>query len=44
VQKIENKIRLIFKKKLKGDRVDWLALVAQKNDLVRFFPSEGRHV
>ncbi len=40
VQKTADRIKLVFKKKFKGDRVDWLALVAQKNDLARFFPSK----
>jgi adenylate kinase len=40
VKKTVNKIRLAFKKRFKGDRVDWLELVAKNNDLGRFFPQK----
>ena len=38
-KQIINKIGLIVKRKLKGDKVDWLELVANKGDLAKFFPS-----
>ncbi len=36
---IINKIGLILKHKFKGDKVDWLELVANKGDLAKFFPN-----
>jgi adenylate kinase len=36
-KKVINKIKAIFKKRFQNDKVDWLALVAQKNDLAKFF-------
>lgn len=36
---ITNKIGLISKHKFKGDKVDWLELVANKGDLAKFFPN-----
>lgn len=37
---IINKIMLAIKRKFKGDRVDWLNLVANKGDLAKFFPNK----
>lgn len=37
---IINKITLAIKRKFKGDRVDWLDLVANKGDLADFFPNK----
>lgn len=34
-----NKIKLALKKKPKSDNVDWLGMVAKKNDFARFFPN-----
>jgi adenylate kinase len=34
-----NKVKLILKKKSKGDNVDWLGMVAKKNDFAKFFPN-----
>lgn len=34
-----NKIGLILKHKFKGDKIDWLELVANKGDLAKFFPN-----
>jgi adenylate kinase len=34
-----NKVKLALKKKSKSDYVDWLGMVAKKNDLARFFPN-----
>jgi adenylate kinase len=39
VQKTMSKIKFIFKKKFVSDKVDWLSLVANNNDLSKFFPS-----
>jgi adenylate kinase len=40
IKKTVNKIKLIFKKRFKDDKVDWLELVAKNNDLARFFPQK----
>ena len=37
---IVNKIMLILKNKFKGDKVDWLDIVASKGDLAKFFPNK----
>lgn len=37
---IINKIILALKNKFKGDKVDWLDMVANKGDLARFFPNK----
>lgn len=34
-----NKVKLALKKKSKNDNVDWLGMVAKKNDFGRFFPN-----
>ena len=34
-----NKVKLALKRKPRGDNVDWLGMVAKKNDLARFFPN-----
>lgn len=34
-----NKIKLILKKKFKSDNVDWLVMIAKKNDFAKFFPT-----
>jgi len=34
-----NKVKLALKKKLKSNNVDWLGMVAKKNDFARFFPN-----
>ncbi len=34
-----NKVKLVLKKKLKSDSVDWLGMVAKKNDFAKFFPN-----
>ena len=38
-KQITSKIGLILKRKFKGDKVDWLELVASKGDLAKFFPN-----
>ncbi|MEM2160113.1 MAG: AAA family ATPase [Candidatus Nitrosotenuis sp.] len=40
---IINKIGRILRRKFKGDKIDWLEMVAQKGDLARFFPNKGRY-
>lgn len=37
---IVNKIKLVLKNKFKGDKVDWLDIVAGKGDLAKFFPNK----
>jgi adenylate kinase len=37
---LSSKIGLILKRKSKGDKIDWLELVASKGDLPRFFPNK----
>ena len=37
---IVNKIMRILKNKFKGDKVDWLDIVASKGDLAKFFPNK----
>jgi adenylate kinase len=37
---ISSKIGLILKRKFKGDKIDWLDMVASKGDLPRFFPNK----
>lgn len=37
---ITKKIGLILKNKFKGDKVDWLDIVARKGDLAKFFPNK----
>jgi len=37
---IVNKIMRILKNKFKGDKVDWLDIVANKGDLAKFFPNK----
>lgn len=37
---ISSKIGLILKRKFKGDKIDWLEMVAKKGDLARFFPNK----
>lgn len=37
---IINKIMFAIKRKFKGDKVDWLDLIANKGDLARFFPNK----
>ncbi|QLH08341.1 adenylate kinase family protein [Candidatus Nitrosotenuis sp. DW1] len=34
-----SKVKRILKKKSKGDNVDWLGMVAKKNDFAKFFPN-----
>lgn len=34
-----NKVKLALKKKSKNDNVDWLGMVAKKNDFAKFFPN-----
>ena len=34
-----NKVKLILKKKFENDNVDWLGMVAKKNDFAKFFPN-----
>lgn len=34
-----NKVKLALKKKSKSDHVDWLGMVAKKNDFAKFFPN-----
>jgi adenylate kinase len=34
-----SKVKLILKKKFRGNDVDWLGMVARKNDFARFFPN-----
>ena len=38
--KIISKIRMIIARKSKGDKIDWLELVAKKGDLAKFFPNK----
>ncbi|MFM8658405.1 MAG: adenylate kinase family protein [Candidatus Nitrosotenuis sp.] len=35
-----NKMKLILKNKFKGDKVDWLDIIANKGDLAKFFPNK----
>jgi adenylate kinase len=37
---ITTKIGMIIKRKFRGDKIDWLELVASKGDLGRFFPNK----
>jgi adenylate kinase len=37
---ITSKVGLILKRKFKGDKIDWLELVAKRGDLPRFFPNK----
>lgn len=37
---IVNRIMRILKNKFKGDKVDWLDIVASKGDLAKFFPNK----
>ena len=37
---IVNKIKLVLKNRFKGDKVDWLDIVASKGDLAKFFPNK----
>ena len=39
---IINRIMLVIKRRFKGDKVDWLNLVANRGDLVKFFPSKAK--
>jgi len=34
-----NKVKLILKKRFRGDDIDWLGMVAKKNDFAKFFPN-----
>lgn len=38
--KIISKIRMIIARKSKGDKIDWLEIVAKKGDLAKFFPNK----
>jgi adenylate kinase len=40
--RISSKIGLILKRKFKGDKIDWLDMVASRGDLPRFFPNKMR--
>ena len=39
-KQITDKIEKILKRKYKGDRIDWLDIVANKGDLAKFFPNK----
>jgi len=39
IKQAVNKVKLILKKKFEGDNVDWLGMVAKKNDFAKFFPN-----
>ncbi|HSA98967.1 MAG TPA: shikimate kinase, partial [Candidatus Nitrosotenuis sp.] len=39
VSQTVNKVKLILKKKFRGNDVDWLGMIARKNDLAKFFPN-----
>ena len=38
--KVVSKIRMIINRKSRGDKIDWLELVAKKGDLAKFFPNK----
>lgn len=39
IKQTVNKVKLALKKKFSGSDVDWLGMVAKKNDFARFFPN-----
>ncbi|TBR10318.1 MAG: adenylyl-sulfate kinase [Candidatus Nitrosotenuis sp.] len=39
IKQTVNKVKLILKKKFRGNNVDWLGMVAKKNDFAKFFPN-----